>query len=822
MAKRSVEHLNDDPLDRALSHREVGLERHSLAELGFHPNNRGQLGISSTHVHEVAWSCFGGIKLYRYKQVDVVRVPESALKEFRDANEKKCTADALMPKFSPTMKLAIATKTHFVHANKLRADGSRTLMNDNKTPIVGKTNDEGSEERKILEEGVLCSVYSAKLWDDPAALDALMAADNDDADVEMGEDEIQALGRVETAVRALEAEGKKLSTDDVLTQMQRVGLRNYSVEQTRAFIDFRLALTEPIAKAFRTLVFASVTGRVSVQPADYKAIAGLDVRAMWSKVGILISHYMTTYYAKWPPGSVVFSGPYTGRTTATAPKLQAGCLKELAVEGATLVKLDKVVTKWIRHYVIQNPSVDKVMLARRDLFSQIGKLALKVGSALEKETLKAAAQLKQVKPEERARTTEGVLKGQFAEIEHKYRTALEDAGAFTADTLPAALFPKETKDKGKEEKGSAPAAPTSVAALSQASDGTVLITVEWVMQRLRLDIATGKVRMTNLSFLQQPPGAIGEKAAQPFNGASSSSTGATGGAPDLYQATLTKLEVVGRRYFPSGVKATIFYGGREYEVDSDLLQPEVEKAPPPVVVPAEVTILPPFEWDNMVVATTRRVASFALDEAFIMAFNSTKGIEIEKVGEKEKDFPCILRARATRPFNVGECVLVPFCTQDFDGALANAKEIGTIKKYQEPDLSLMSKNSINRCFLKVISKETKKRKADAAEQQQQVVSETYWAHSPLFFLRKSGEHAPRDLSPLWAVSRTAASKEVNMKFETIVYDINSILPIGKKMPNPSKTALWTVAMQVLTNTKKIAAKDLLHVSVMRVEDEDDE
>ena len=186
MTKRTAQKLDDDPLDRALSHREAGLERRPLSDLGFLEANRGQLGISSTHVHEVAFSCFAGVKLYRYKQVDAVRVPEHDLKKFRTANEQRCLADALMPKYSPTMKLACATKTHFVHANKLRLDGGRTLMNDKKTPIVSKSTEEGSEDRKIMEEGVLCSIYSAKLWDDAEALEALMGADNDDADVEMG------------------------------------------------------------------------------------------------------------------------------------------------------------------------------------------------------------------------------------------------------------------------------------------------------------------------------------------------------------------------------------------------------------------------------------------------------------------------------------------------------------------------------------------------------------------------------------------------------------------------------------------------------------
>ena len=239
--KRNAQQLDDDPLDRALSYREPGLERRPLAELGFSPANRGQLGISSVHVHEVAHSCLAGVKLQRYKQVDAVRVPEHGLAQFRQANEERCRADALMPKYSPVMKLACATKTHFVHANKLRLDGNRTLMNDNRTPIVSKSTEEGSEDRKIVEEGVLVSIYSAKLWDDLEALEALMGADNDNADVEMAEDEIQALGRVEIAIKACTKDGTDLTAANVIAAMQRAGLRSYSLEQTRAFAVFRSA-----------------------------------------------------------------------------------------------------------------------------------------------------------------------------------------------------------------------------------------------------------------------------------------------------------------------------------------------------------------------------------------------------------------------------------------------------------------------------------------------------------------------------------------------------------------------------------------------------
>ena len=126
---------SSDFLDRALRFREEGLFRKKLDELGFLPCNRGNLGISGHHVHEVAWSCILGIRANRYKQVEVVRVPESCLDDWRRSNAERCESDALMPSFSPNMRFALLSKNHFTHANKLARDGNRSLFNEGKIPI---------------------------------------------------------------------------------------------------------------------------------------------------------------------------------------------------------------------------------------------------------------------------------------------------------------------------------------------------------------------------------------------------------------------------------------------------------------------------------------------------------------------------------------------------------------------------------------------------------------------------------------------------------------------------------------------------------------
>ena len=90
-------------------------------------------------------------------------------------------------------------------------------------------------------------------------------------------------------------------------------------------------------------------------------------------------------------------------------------------------------------------------------------------------------------------------------------------------------------------------------------------------------------------------------------------------------------------------------------------------------------------------------------------------------------------------------------------------------------------------------------------------------------MKKSGEKAPRDLAPLWAVGRTLVHKAVNMRFETLVFDVSPIAPIGRQLPGASKTAgLWTASVQALVNTKKLAEHDLLQVSAMEVGTGDEE
>ena len=102
----------------------------------------------------------------RYSPIRLMEVPEEKLEWFREANRAKCERDPLMPKYSPTMRFALLTKTHFCHAHKLINDGSRRQFNSGGLPA--KLIDEDAEGRMIQDYGVDAIVYGPEIWSDPA------------------------------------------------------------------------------------------------------------------------------------------------------------------------------------------------------------------------------------------------------------------------------------------------------------------------------------------------------------------------------------------------------------------------------------------------------------------------------------------------------------------------------------------------------------------------------------------------------------------------------------------------------------------------------
>ena len=85
--------------------------------------------------------------------------------------------------------------------------------------------------------------------------------------------------------------------------------------------------------------------------------------------------------------------------------------------------------------------IDLALKLSLKLFSNFGKLALKVGHALANATTKATAMKTPISQDSKAAIVEEISKDQIAEIENKYRDALIEARAFDdAATVPTAIW----------------------------------------------------------------------------------------------------------------------------------------------------------------------------------------------------------------------------------------------------------------------------------------------------------------------------------------------------------------------------------------------
>ena len=107
----------EDASDRAQRTLKPGQTRVPLEHIGFWEHNRGGLGVSSHHVHEVAHDVHTNkTKLSRYGAVALVELTDNDDRQRHlDRNRELCETDPLMPKWSPSIKYACLTNTNFVH-----------------------------------------------------------------------------------------------------------------------------------------------------------------------------------------------------------------------------------------------------------------------------------------------------------------------------------------------------------------------------------------------------------------------------------------------------------------------------------------------------------------------------------------------------------------------------------------------------------------------------------------------------------------------------------------------------------------------------------
>ena len=169
--------------------------------MGFLKINRGGLGISPAHAHEICEDRMkNGTRRARYGAVKVVILEGDWLKETLQVNEEKCNGDPLMPRFSSKIIYGLLKLTHFVHSDKLFQQGGQ-LYEKGDQKIRLRDDD---EEGKLMEKfGPVTIMYSAELLKDTAALEALMREDNENANITLREDTMAAYGVVDKVVTEL-------------------------------------------------------------------------------------------------------------------------------------------------------------------------------------------------------------------------------------------------------------------------------------------------------------------------------------------------------------------------------------------------------------------------------------------------------------------------------------------------------------------------------------------------------------------------------------------------------------------------------------------
>ena len=195
--------------------------------------------------------------------------------------------------------------------------------------------------------------------------------------------------------------------------------------------------------------------------------------------------------------SVNFEGR---KSSVMAAKMKPSVIKELAGDLPAVRTLDGAIKDILRHYKVINPDMDKVMTARSQLFSNIGKLALKVGTALEQASVKAATFKRLLNQHERSRILQDATKGQLADIESKYRIALTGALG-DDDAMPQRLYAVGSSSSTSETTESQ--GPIAVAGLiTRADEDVVELTESIVKKRLQISNLPAAVVLANLEFLK--------------------------------------------------------------------------------------------------------------------------------------------------------------------------------------------------------------------------------------------------------------------------------------------------------------------------------
>jgi len=842
----------EDALDRAQKFRKVGLVRLKLDLLGFHPLNRGGAGLIPYHAHEVAHDCLSNnVSLQRYNFVEVVKVPAAALEDWRSANRQKALTDKLMPAFTPKMAYACLGKTHFCHALKLGGEPGRTLMNEGKVPLTFPDN---AEERAVREDGVLCTLFTEELWYDEPALKAVMLGDNLNAAVQVGEDEMQAFGRVDRAVQALandalDAQGKdgqahsqrdaqvEIGVKAVFDKLAVEGLGNFSKATLVDFIKFRLTITHKAAEIFRTCQQHSVGFRVQVKSTDFQLVSTLDSRCSLEKIAVLLHQYYgavatlkatASTNAKGSSGSQpTFKVQFEGSARVTAKKLNPHAIAELQQEPKFQTSSESFLLDMFKTYKISglpaNVDQGKILLGRTQLFSHIGRSVLKVGNTLADLVAKRRALKRVLTPEERVKTIEETMKGSFHAAEAAFRQALIQAGAIEGSAMPAARYPPPEDPQAakpgtssKEAKPTAEGPATYKIATGPDLEGTCIdvdvegrsvVTVEAVLSRLGLEGLGAMVQLRPGARMWDPAVKIEQGAAEADAQAHSQ--------PSSVACKLVALALpYARIQITSGADGA---ATGAYRVMADELLPAAETfdsetaiVQPALVEESAATLrLEKFDFGVLERPYIQAMTEYCLHWAFCLNPQSTRGLKVLLLSPQGKlPYKFQVRVGDAEQWKKGELVLFPHSKTLVDKADAEAtgrvleKTTGKVV-----DETLLAKASIATRGVGAATTGAKKGSQPTAPEAH------LFSLTPLLLgnAPKHRDECYANLAPFWAVPRCgrALAQDSNMALDQIAFELPGLKVTAGKLAGMRQAAVFTVVIQVMVNTKTVHAGDVL-------------
>ena len=196
--------------------------------------------------------------------------------------------------------------------------------------------------------GVVATVYSKELWNDKAALFAIMREDNLNASIARAETELNYFGLVHDIVSEC-TQGR--TVNEVMAKIEELGYGSFERKHWKCLAEFRLCLSSAQAKMLLDCLNQVVNGRVSALPQFFADINGLDPkRYPWIKVFFIVATYCADLLSEENGTHKAFS--HKGPQAKVVKSISAASIRLLAQEKELLHKVVTFSTVVVQHYGI--------------------------------------------------------------------------------------------------------------------------------------------------------------------------------------------------------------------------------------------------------------------------------------------------------------------------------------------------------------------------------------------------------------------------------------------------------------------------------------